>query len=299
MLTIVCFGLLLVVATGVDGDLAADVKTLQSRLHKLEEQQFISSTYCNLFARGKCGKCLCRDDFKIPKKYYCDCRAETPRRDCRDFNDNGYRNIDGLYVVTMNGYKNTVVYCDQSWDNGGWTVIQRRFDGSENFYRGWEAYKRGFGELQREFWLGNDDIHLLTAQAVYPQGSEARLRMSHDNGFNFVVHQYTHFQVNSEKTKYTLHLTSLANNIDPFASSDKQEFSTYDQDNDGASSHHCAKDVLYAGWWINGSGDSCNSTKSNLNGPFDALRERAIRNRMHLKLNSPVANAFQILVRRL
>lgn len=36
----------------------------------------------------------------------------------------------------------------------GWTVVQRRFDGSENFDRNWEGYVNGFGSLNGEYWLG-------------------------------------------------------------------------------------------------------------------------------------------------
>src|SRR6218665_838981 len=47
----------------------------------------------------------------------------------------------------------------------GWIITLQRFDGTVDFYRGWNDYRNGFGDVGRgEFWLGNEKVHLLTAQ---------------------------------------------------------------------------------------------------------------------------------------
>ena len=55
-------------------------------------------------------------------------------------------------------------------------VIQRREDGSVNFNRSWYDYKRGFGYIGGEFWLGNDILHDITNQKSYQLQIEVELQ---------------------------------------------------------------------------------------------------------------------------
>ena len=56
----------------------------------------------------------------------------------------------------------TSVYCDTDTADGGWTVIQRRVDGSLDFNRPWSDYEKGFGDLDGEFWYGLTSMNCLT-----------------------------------------------------------------------------------------------------------------------------------------
>lgn len=89
---------------------------------------------------------------------------EGVSRDCEDLFRQGHRR-NGVYLIQPDPRESAFqVYCDMNTDSGGWTVIQRRHNGSENFYLPWISYVRGFGNIQGEFFLGLDRIRQLTKE---------------------------------------------------------------------------------------------------------------------------------------
>ncbi|XP_070532840.1 angiopoietin-related protein 7-like [Ptychodera flava] len=165
----------------------------------------------------------------------------------------------GLYTVDPdNDGKPFQVYCDVETDSAGWTVIQRRQDGSVDFYRGWEDYKNGFGDLNGEFWLGNDKIHRLTNQ-----GRRYELRVDLENFENETrFAQYDDFTIANERRRYEITLGSYSGNAgDSMKFDNGKQFTTKDNDNDRSAKHNCA--VSFTGaWWYS----SC--SLSNLNGQY-------------------------------
>ena len=153
--------------------------------------------------------------------------------------------------MNPDGKGSFTVYCDMRTDGGGWTVFQRRQDGSVDFYRGWNDYKSGFGHLTAEFWLGNDKIHRLTAS----RPSSLRVELEDWNGVR-VYAKYGRFSIGDEQAQYRLEISSYSGTAgDSLAYHNNMTFSTKDR---GIS---CA--VEYTGaWWYN----IC--YYSNLNGKY-------------------------------
>jgi hypothetical protein len=50
-----------------------------------------------------------------------------------------------MYRIRLSGQL-VQVFCDMR--RGGWTIIQRRQDGTTDFYRDWKQYKAGFGGMR-------------------------------------------------------------------------------------------------------------------------------------------------------
>ena len=80
-------------------------------------------------------------------------------------------------------------------------MFQKRLDGSVDFYRYWDDYKNGFGNLNGEFWLGLGKIYRLTEK------KRNRLRVDlEDFMFSTAYAVYDMFAVTNETTKYKLSL---------------------------------------------------------------------------------------------
>ena len=135
-------------------------------------------------------------------------------------------------------------------------MFQRRQHGSVDFYRGWDDYKAGFGQLTAEFWLGNDKIHRLTAS----KASSLRVELKDWNRGKAYA-KYGKFKIGDEQAQYRLEVRSYSGTAgDSLAVHNNMAFSTKDRDNDRYGKN-CAVSVTGA-WWYN----SCRF--SSLNGRY-------------------------------
>ncbi|CAL1292461.1 unnamed protein product [Larinioides sclopetarius] len=129
-------------------------------------------------------------------------------------------------------------------DGEGWTVLQRRgnFNRSNDyFFKDWASYKTGFGDIEKDFWIGNDNIFALTNQRLYSILFDLK---AVDGEKRHAL--YYSFWIDEERDSMT-------------GSHNNQKFSTKDQDsNPGAS---CARKHK-GGWWYG----ACHL--SNLNGLY-------------------------------
>ena len=141
-------------------------------------------------------------------------------------------------------------------DGGGWTVFQRRQDGSVDFYRNWIDYENGFGNLTGEHWLGLSQIYRITQQ-----GSNTLRVDLEDFDRNTSYAKYSTFNIGNSSTQYTLTVSGYSGTAgDSLIYHNGMKFSTKDRDNE-LWYNNCA--IQFKGaWWYN----AC--YYSNLNGLY-------------------------------
>ncbi|XP_049457390.1 tenascin isoform X2 [Epinephelus fuscoguttatus] len=146
-----------------------------------------------------------------------------------------------------------MVFCDMETDGGGWMVFQRRKDGSENFFRGWKDYTKGFGSLSGEFWLGLEALHNLTAM------TRMILRVDLQDKNDAVYAKYSTFEV--AKRNYKLTVGGYSGTAgDSLSYHNQRIFSTKDRDL-APFITRCAMSYR-GGWWYK------NCHEANLNGLY-------------------------------
>ncbi|BFZ25717.1 hypothetical protein BsWGS_28756 [Bradybaena similaris] len=159
-------------------------------------------------------------------------------------------------LVKVHLWKNVEALCDTRTDGGGWIIFQRRTKGAVSFYRNWVEYKNGFGNVDTDYWLGNNVISNLTSLGY----NELRVDLKKELRIYFA--HYSMFKVADETVNYQLTVSGYDGTAgDGLSYHNSQFFTTYDRDNDKSLLTNCA--VYYrAAWWY----DSCYF--SNLNGLF-------------------------------
>ncbi|ESO03073.1 hypothetical protein HELRODRAFT_80835, partial [Helobdella robusta] len=136
-----------------------------------------------------------------------------------------------------------------------WQPIQRRMDGSINFYRNWTEYREGFGYKGGEFWIGNDRLYELTSKNKY------KLLVVLED-FESVVRcaLYSTFSVGPPESNYKLTVGGYSGDAgDSLGSHIDKQFSTHDADHTGP--NKCTARFKGA-WWYG----KCHH--SNLNGLY-------------------------------
>ena len=241
--------------------LQQNVKRLTASTQKLENEYNIIKTEI-IDLRKLHGSCApCKRSTKDTG--VCDCTDIEPRKDCLQFNLDGYK-INGVYRLRGPGFRIIHAFCDQTTEDGGWTVFQRRQDGSVDFHRNWNDYKDGFGNLKGEFWFGNENIHDLTKPSFSPKKSQLLINMRMKRQHDKVYAKYNTFEITGEQTKYVLKINGFSGNATNYSNlieyNNNNKFTTYDADND-SNRINCAlnyggKVTRPGGWWYKDCGDT-------------------------------------------
>ncbi|XP_036047198.1 fibrinogen beta chain isoform X4 [Onychomys torridus] len=234
------------------------LENLRSKIQKLESDISAQMEYCRTPCTVSCN---------IPV---------VSGKECEDIIRKGGETSEMYLIQPDISSKPYRAYCDMETENGGWTLIQNRQDGSVDFGRKWDPYKKGFGNiatnedgkkycgLPGEYWLGNDKISQLTRMGP----TELLIEMEDWKG-DKVKARYGGFTVQNEASKYQVSVdkykgtagNALMDGASQLVGENRTMtihngmfFSTYDRDNDGwlttDPKKQCSREDG-GGWWYN------------------------------------------------
>ncbi|XP_052786287.1 uncharacterized protein LOC128221727 [Mya arenaria] len=179
-------------------------------------------------------------------------RRNCPINNCLDIRNAMTGAPSGVYTISTPVTRTFIqVYCHMDTAGGGWTVFQRRFNGSLDFYKNFQDYEDGFGSVDGEHWLGLRNVYELTTVGT----NDLRIDVMGFNGSK-AFEVYSDFLV-GQGSNYTLHLGARTRNNETsgnvtmddssFGEND-MAFSAKDKDMDNfvrscAASYH-------GGWWM-------------------------------------------------
>lgn len=136
-------------------------------------------------------------------------------------------------------------YCDMITDGGGWLVVLRRVNGTENFNRRLVYYRRGFGNPLTEFWFG-----LLNLNRYHHTNHELRVDLEDWDGQTAYA-KYLTFRVATGFRHFRLTVGGYSGTAgDSFSSANGMNFTTSDSDLNGNENANCAQ-LSKGGWLFN------------------------------------------------
>ncbi|XP_066269812.1 ficolin-3-like [Branchiostoma lanceolatum] len=185
----------------------------------------------------------------------------TEFRDCTLLKKDTPGEESGVKTMVLPDGQDYTAFCDFSSPGGPWTVIQRRReahgDKQVDFFKTWDEYRRGFGNPDGEYWIGNHALHQLTKHGDYELRIE--LRMTEDERAHA---HYDMFRVLGADSKYQLKLGQYSGTAgDAMFVHRNQPFSTRDREHDTLASGNCAR-AYRGGWWY------AKCFDANLNGEY-------------------------------
>ncbi|XP_068150648.1 angiopoietin-2-like [Drosophila tropicalis] len=112
-----------------------------------------------------------------------DCKRILPKTGCKDLSS-------GIHLIDISTLEPIRSLCEGEIDGGGWIVVHRRLDDSENFKRNWTDFRSGFGDLNGNFFIGLEKLHRITQTDVYELLIEIGF---HDETFAYA--RYSHYTI--------------------------------------------------------------------------------------------------------